>query len=565
MCDLCCCDCLTCPKAKTSFILSKYNGISSSTRLLLRKLDPLTLIALKFLPPNLIKQNKNPSLSDDISTEETDLGWKKIGTEFTAWKKTSEVELIKKVVSPKFSLYILDSDDFFGDYTWIDKLSGKGLTSTLLFPMKDEIFYFKSEEECNLFLFDTELLEGLALPESYNSNFDMLSDESFSRIFFYSLCAPLVASQKPNDPAARLDLGPFVVDMPLQDLKVRHGFRPYGARIHFSQDQKVTAIFDYFKEKMYRPGDKGWNEAKLLAKVTSFTLVTAREHLIWSHLTLANTFTKISTLTLKPSHPLRRLLTVFTFRTTEINLSAMNALTSKSGLLHRALGFTYKGMQNVFDMSYEQCTIYQPFPERELAPEIQKLAADGKFPYVTEGIAFWKIIKKFVQKWANASGPAFYDRASMYFYETVRNTSKDQAYVIPQYSSSEDMINLITQFIFTVTAYHELVGGVVDFIKLPSRTGFRLAEDHSGNQIDVQSFILALLIGATTAIRMPQLVSKFQNFFGVGGAPEWEREIWDEFIADLEAHSKVVKMADAKRSVEFKYFDPERLECSISV
>ena len=112
-------------------------------------------------------------------------------------------------------------------------------------------------------------------------------------------------------------------------------------------------------------------------------------------------------------------------------------------------------------------------------------------------------------------------------------------------------------------AYHELVGGVVDYVKYPSRNGFRLIEGET--EIDTQSWLLTALIGASTAIRMPQLARPFNKFFGAGGAPAWERDVWDSFTSDLEGQSKKVQAADADRSVEFKYFDPARFECSVSV
>ena len=60
------------------------------------------------------------------------------------------------------------------------------------------------------------------------------------------------------------------------------------------------------------------------------------------------------------------------------------------------------------------------------------------------------------------------------------------------------------------------------------------------------------------------LMQKFPNFFGVGG-PEWERTVWDSFQTRLVAQSKKAQAADKERSAEYKYFDPARFECSVSV
>ena len=119
-----------------------------------------------------------------------------------------------------------------------------------------------------------------------------------------------------------------------------------------------------------------------------------------------------------------------------------------------------------------------------------------------------------------------------------------------------------------VIAFHELVGHVVDYIKDPDRAGFRVSENTAeANQtlIDVQSLLLTAGIGAVTSVRMPSLMGAFPNFFGVGGAPAWERQVWNDFVAKLGQFSAEVQAADADRSVEYKYSDPARFECSVSV
>lgn len=566
MCDKSCPECVTCPRLKRTIILSTMKGLSPESRSILKQMDPLTLLALKILPSDIIEVNKDFKTNDDIKTEDVDLGWEKSGMGFNEWKKKNhDLELIERDVSSSFQASFLDEDDFFGKFTCIDNITQKGMRSTCLFPMVDKVLVASSIDEAKQIAKDLKLVSGEALPETYNTDFDMQSDESFSRMFFYSLFAPLVAIQKPNDSSVRRDLGPFVVDLPLQGLKVRKNYRQYGARIHFSQDQQVTAIFDYQMDELVKPGDEKWESTKVLAKITAFTLLTAREHLVWSHLVLSNTVTKVSTLELPPSHVLRRLLTVFTYRTTTVNSSAFGTLVNKSAILHRALALEYGSLRELFEMAYTECNIYQPFIDHTLAPEIEALCEEDKFPYVTQGRAYWKIVHKFVTAWIAKSGDAAHDTQAMVFYKKMRECSKGQAYEIPEYKSDEEMINLITQIIFTVTAFHELVGMVVDYIKLPDKAGFRVLEDHSGPMIDIQSWLLGCLIGAQTSIRMPKLNRKFENFFGAKGGPSWERSLWDDFLIDLNTQSKAVQEADAKRDVEFKYFDPDRFECSISV
>lgn len=222
-------NCATCPGLKKSMVLSTFKDISPETKKYLRQMDALTLVGSKVLPPDLIKKNLNPYTNEDVETEDIDIGWKQIGPGFHDWRKVHTKKFLRQV-SPKFTTYVLSEDEFFGKYTFIDSATNKGMSSTCLLPMIDKTVFLAKPEDALRIAQDLELVEGRALPESYNSDFDMLSDESFSRTFFYSIFASLIAAQKPNDPLVRSDLGPFVVDMPMQNLPVRSAYRPYGAR-----------------------------------------------------------------------------------------------------------------------------------------------------------------------------------------------------------------------------------------------------------------------------------------------------------------------------------------------
>jgi len=364
------------------------------------------------------------------------------------------------------------------------------------------------------------------------------------------------------------ELGPFVVDMPFHELKVRPLYREYGARVHFNNEQHVTAIYDYKNETLVKPGENGWDEAKLLAKVTAFLLVTAREHLIWTHFLCANDTTRECTLLLPPDHPVRRLLTVFTFHTNGINLGAQFSLLPEHSILHRASGLEYESLRAVFELAHETCNIYEPFSSRTYAPAVQKLAEEGKLPYVTHGSEYYEIVKKFVEDWLEKGGgdAIVTDPKTQEFYSEIRKTTLGftKGYVLPESHSKENLVNLFSSIIFAVTCWHELVGYAVDYVLLPTTAGVRITKNNP-SRIDLQSYLLSGVIGAATSLRMPNLMRSFPAYFGAGGSPAWERDAWTTFQADLRAQSTKVKADQKKTNVEFKFFDPENFECSVSV
>ena len=279
-------------------ILLERIELTAETKATLKRLgDDVTIVAVLTSPAALIEKNQNPKTDIDVRTEKVHLGWEKTGGEqFGDWKK-GRVRQIYHRISRKFSTTILGEDDLFAKYTFIEKFTRIALRNRFILPLRDSDKQFDGDEQAAALLEDLKMTEEQALPKTYNTDFNMNTDESFSRIFFYGMGAVLLAKQ---ETVSDSEFGPFVVDMPLQNLKTRTRYRRYGARIHFSEDQKVTAIYDYALKTLVKPGDGGWEEAKMLAKVTSFTLMTAREHLTWTHLIASNTATRESTLKLAP-------------------------------------------------------------------------------------------------------------------------------------------------------------------------------------------------------------------------------------------------------------------------
>ncbi len=134
---------------------------------------------------------------------------------------------------------------------------------------------------------------------------------------------------------------------------------------------------------------------------------------------------------------------------------------------------------------------------------------------------------------------------------------------MPEYTP-ENMKYIITTVAFTVTVYHELIGHVPDYTDSPFKVGFRIPKD-SPSQIDPQSFIIAAVIAGATSPPAPQLLASFPNYICLGGTPEWERDVWTNFIASMGLQAKGVQKAERERDFEIKYFDPSLFECSVSV
>jgi len=161
------------------------SDLKPETKEILKQLDcSVIILAATKGPDKVIALLNNAQPEDtDVKTEDINLGWKKTGDGFDEWTPTSVMK-ISHTISPNFSTVILGEDDMFTEYTIFEKLQGQAMRNTFLFGLDDSDIPMKDTEEVSALLTDLKFEQGLAFPVSYNTDFNMETDESFSRIFF---------------------------------------------------------------------------------------------------------------------------------------------------------------------------------------------------------------------------------------------------------------------------------------------------------------------------------------------------------------------------------------------
>jgi hypothetical protein len=306
--------------------------ISDASRRIFKELSTYVAVAAAALGPVIL--NNEPFTQADLRTEDIDLGWV-ASTETTyGWSPSETLEVEESVVSDVFSYKIITEDDTFGKDT-IGEFAAF-LANEKYIPFKDMIkFLFEDEEVLDDFLTDLKMLpkgleNGYLLSIPTHEWEEQSSDEAISRIFWYGYGAVFVMGPEFSELYDGGELTGFQIDLDISGLEVRKGFRPYGFRIWFDVDQHVVSIYDPAQERLLMSGDgQQWEEAKFLVKVTVMATVTAREHLLWSHLISSNTMARAMTIHLPPNHPIRRMLSVFTFNTNNVNSDARAVLVSQ--------------------------------------------------------------------------------------------------------------------------------------------------------------------------------------------------------------------------------------------
>ena len=75
------------------------------------------------------------------------------------------------------------------------------------------------------------------------------------------------------------------------------------------------------------------------SRCSLITIITLTDHLHMTHFRAANVLATAVRKTLSPNHPLRRLLSIFTFGSIFVNLQAMHTLIGPRHVLHRSTPF----------------------------------------------------------------------------------------------------------------------------------------------------------------------------------------------------------------------------------
>mmetsp|Transcript_39531 Transcript_39531/g.76835 ORF Transcript_39531/g.76835 Transcript_39531/m.76835 type:complete len:316 (-) Transcript_39531:492-1439(-) len=289
-------------------------------------------------------------------------------------------------------------------------------------------------------------------------------------MFFYGIGSVLVRPQENS--GLRRKYGPFVADTGIVHRETRDnpGFRPLGAKVFFDSDQNVTGVYDYYKKKYYVPGDCDWEAAKFMAKTSAFTLITFKHHLMWVHHMVSSVVVFNKVKFLPPDHPIRRLLTMFTLRASRVNILANFALIPDHSPIHRATAIPYEEYSSLLEVSARTNPLWQPFPDYVDKFEntvLGKLAEEDKFPFFTLGVDYWHVVQKFVHHWVEETGMnPMSDGPTKAFYRAVRKVTKQTAFKLPRRPTYENLVTMLTQFIWVVTGFHELVGTVVEYTRV---------------------------------------------------------------------------------------------------
>jgi len=133
--------------------------------------------------------------------------------------------------------------------------------------------------------------------------------------------------------------------------------------------------------------------------------------------------------------------------------------------------------------------------------------------------------------------------------------------------SKETLVDQLTHGCFTVTAGHQVVGDIVQYVTIPNGMCFQVRPDH--NMMDARQMTNVLSITASTGRQMPLLREDWSHLLASPNDNSDQRlrykELHRQLVQDLTAVSHAVQERCKEQPVAFTELDPLAFECSVSI
>mmetsp|Transcript_94422 Transcript_94422/g.224919 ORF Transcript_94422/g.224919 Transcript_94422/m.224919 type:complete len:1533 (+) Transcript_94422:40-4638(+) len=375
---------------------------------------------------------------------------------------------------------------------------------------------------------------------------------------------------------------PFVIRLnKFRGLPVRKGFGKYEGDLHFTKDG-YPAMMELADGTRVARGDKDWQYWKFAWRCSLITVITLTDHLHMTHFRSGNVLATATRKTLSPNHPLRRLLSVFTFGTIFINLQAMHTLIGPRHVLHRSTPFVqFEDLsdavpKNLLPLTEKHKALLREEEWNKLPAKVQETPyyADGKLLFNAER----QLLKEFRELYSygrlgfcdkqdQVTGPELRSLLN----ELVAENSRSH------YASSLNSNATCTQFfeeilmsyVWTVTGWHRHVGTVGDYYRDPELASFSWREGERSAR-PLQHMQMTTVAVFTSALQ-PKLIEDYSHVFQGVHKEEQMLQILDRFKSQLHKISEEVEKRNQKRIYDpdmgFKniHADPKIVECSVAV
>jgi hypothetical protein len=285
---------------------------------------------------------------------------------------------------------------------------------------------------------------------------------------------------------------------------------------------------------------------------------------------------------LPSDHPLRRLMSLFTYGSIGVNNNAFHQLLGPYGLLHRASPF--KDFVKVNDALFASLQSLEDqfgqFISEDVMNELPELLK--KTPYMQDGQLFFDQIYRLVSAWVDlypewCEDGVVVDKHIGYFWQRFRlwtnykqHFAEDAKFFGMVEGSGivkcDGFKKGVSAYFFHVTGYHRQVGTVADATTDPDFAGFGWKEGDAF--VSPRQAAQLLYISASTATKWPK-ISQDYSFIAKGIKKENEaKQILLDFQKGMQEVGKEIDRRNAdkgERPQPYNQMHPNWVEISVAV
>lgn len=348
----------------------------------------------------------------------------------------------------------------------------------------------------------------------------------------------------------------------MEGLETRIGFERYGAVMYFNAEGTLLEGYWCAGRIRVHRGDENWEHAKLAWRSSVVVGVTLVDHLTGIHMMFSNIMATASFEQFSPTHPLRRFLRPFTFRTLSINKAAIFSLLGEKSLLHRATALTWDGLKAGFLYSFKYIR-YESVSQRMKYLGVTDSKALS--PFWEDIDEYYAIVRRFVTAYVDVYYPnetsITRDPELDMFWQDLRFRPNAK---FPILQAKSDVVDLFSSMVHYVTAIHLHVGNVAAYLMDPRFTSCKLRP--RSDISDVQASFQSLLVALLTGWKVPMLLGNdYTHLLLKDEHQNTTKLIFDTFQAELKTFSELVESRNALRRFPSNSFNPRFMTTSVSI
>lgn len=443
---------------------------------------------------------------------------------------------------------------------------------------EDKLLWFDTKEEA---VASMDATFGPYLPPQFSTWEDMATDEGMRALCLFGVGSWYLTPARSSEESGHDVPAGAAYEVNLEYLAKYASRAPWitnGHTLYLAAPEEggvlpgpLLGIWSCHHGQLFAPGANLWEHAKAGFRCSLVISVTLKDHLLHSHWIYGNGLMLAARRKLSADHPVRRFLKQFYYGTATVNRDSEDALLPVGHFGHRTFPFTDESWVALFTdlvAAWEWVPIPEKLKRSRLpAPLLEAL------PLAADGELLWRTIEQHVTAYlavfyatedavlADQELPAFWAD-----FETQLTTP----WRLPQLARGS-LTCLLTDLIWWVTAGHEFVGAIVEYLSTPLGMASKLTE--GATVPDVQTWTQDLVLIALTGERMPPLMDDWTHMFKVDSwAADKQQAAVDlarKFQADLATVSDEIANRNIQRERRGERkcaaFDPRTLETSVSI